>query len=60
MYSFDESLNEVTQSSEIWNADSNQVQSRYFGSSFRGHTRHLDLLTHFRDLTKDLNPSKLC
>ena len=34
MYSFDESLNEVTQSSEMdlyvkfWNADSNQVQSR--------------------------------
>ena len=64
-YSFDESLNEVTEPSEMgryvrfWNADSNQVQSRYFGSIFLGHTRHLDLLTHFRDLTKDLNPSKL-
>ena len=63
--SFDESLNKVTQSSEMdlyvrfWNADSNQVQSRYFGSSFLGHTTHLDLLTHFRDLAKDLNPSKL-
>ena len=43
----------------FWNGDSDQVQSRYFGSSFLGHTRHLDLLTHFRDLTKDLNPSKL-
>ena len=55
MYSFDESLNELTQSSgmdlyvRFWNADSNQVQSRYFGSSFLGHTRHLDLLTYFRD-----------
>ena len=47
-HSFDESLNEVTQSSEMdlfvryWNADSNQVQSRYFGSSFFGQTRPLD------------------
>ena len=64
-YSFYESLNEVTQSSEtdlhvtFWKADSNQVQSRHFGSSFLGHTRHLDLLIQLRDLTKDLNPSKL-
>ena len=64
-YLFDKSLNEVAKSSEMnlfvrfWNADSNQVQSRYLGSTFLGHTTHLDLLTHSRDLTKDLNPSKL-
>ena len=51
-YLFDESLNEVTQSSEmdrhvrLWNADSSQVQFRYFSSSFLGHTGHLDLLNH--------------
>ena len=42
----------------FWNADPNQVQSSYFDSSFFGHTRHLDLLTQLRNLTKDLNPSK--
>ena len=56
MYSFDESLIEVTKSSEMdlclkfWKADSNQVQSWYFMSSFLGRTRHLDLLAYFRDL----------
>ena len=64
-YSFEESLNEVTQSSEMdlyvrfWNADSNQAQSRYFVSSLVIQQSHMDFLAHFRDLTKDLNPSKL-
>ena len=43
----------------FWNADSHQVPSRHFGSSFLGHRRHLNLLAHFRDLTRDLKPSKL-
>ena len=55
-YSFDESLNEMKESSEM------ELYFRFgmltFSSRFLGHTRHLDLLTHFRGLTKDLNPSK--
>ena len=63
--SFDESLNEVTQTSEMdlyvrfWDVNANRVKNRYFGSSFLGHTTSKDLLTHFNDVVKDLEPSKL-
>ena len=33
--------------------------NRNMSVSFLGHKRHLDLLAQFRNLTKDLNPSKL-
>ena len=65
VYSFDESLNEVTQTSEMdlyirfWDVNRNRVNVRYFGSSSLGHTTHKDLLTHFNDIVKGLEPPKL-
>ena len=66
VFSFDESLNDVTQTSEMdlyvryWDVNASQVKSRYYGSSFLGHDTHKDLLKHFGEITKDLSPSKLC
>ena len=65
VYSFDESLNEVTQTSEMdlyirsWDVNRNGVSVHYFGSSFLGHTTHKDLLTHFNNIVKGLEPPKL-
>ena len=65
VYSIDESLNEVTQTSEMdlyirfWDLNGNRVNVRYFGSSFLGHTTHKDVLTHFNDIVKGLEPPKL-
>jgi len=65
VYSFDESLNEVTQTCEMdlyvryWDATCNQVKMRYFGSSFMGHGTSTDILQHFEDITKDQNPRHL-
>ena len=59
-YSFDDSLNEVMQTCEMdlhlcyWNVNENLVRSRYYGSSFFGHATHIDLLNHFKDITKEL------
>ena len=61
LYSFEESLNDVTQTCEMdlyvrfWESVSNRVKTRYFGSSFLGHTTLQDLYSHFIDVTKDLN-----
>ena len=66
VYSFDESLNEVTQTCEInlyvryWDVACSQVKMRYFGSSFMGHGTYTDILQHFDEVTKDLNPAHLC
>ena len=63
--SFDESLNELSQSCEMdiivrfWDNDSKKVQVRYWDSSFFGHARHNDLLKHFQEATEDLDPKKL-
>ena len=65
VFSFDEGLNDVTQTSEIdlyvryWDMNASQVKSRYYGSSFLGHATHKDLLKHFGEITKNLSPSKL-
>ena len=65
VYSFDESLNDVTQTCEMdlyvrfWESVSNRVETRYFGSSFLGHTTHQDLCSHFIDVTKDLYSTRL-
>ena len=65
VYSFDESLNDVTQACEMnlyvrfWESVSNRVDTRYFGSSFHGHTTHQDLCSHFIDVTKDLYSTRL-
>ena len=61
VFCFDESLNQVTQTSEMdmyiryWNGNSNAVNVRYYGSGFLGHTTQQDLLHHFNSLTKDLD-----
>ena len=65
MYSFDESLNDVTQTCEIdlyvhfWDAVSNRVETRYFDSSFLGHKTQQDLCILFIDVTKYLNWTRL-
>ena len=62
---FDESLNKATQTSEMdlyirfWNVNLNKVNARYFGSTFLGHGTHPDLLTHFQEVTKEINYSHL-
>ena len=59
-YSFDENLNEVTQTCEMdlhlhnWDVNKNLVQSRYYGSRLLGHATHTDLLNYFRDIIKEL------
>ena len=61
VYSFNESLNEVTQTCEMdlyvrcWDVACSQVKLRYFGSSFMGHGTYTDILQHFDEITKDLN-----
>ena len=37
-----------------WDVNENLVWSRYYGSSFLGHTTHTDLLNHFKDINKEL------
>ena len=65
VYSFDESLNEVTQTCEMdlyvrcWDVTCSQVKIRYFGSSFMGHGTYTDILNHFDKIAKDLNPAHL-
>jgi hypothetical protein len=65
IFSFDESLNDATQTSEMdmyiryWDDTDNRVHTRYYGSSFLGHGTHQDILTHFSELTKELDDSRL-
>lgn len=65
VYAFDESLNDVTQNCEMdiyirfWDSVNERVQTRYYGSSFLGHTTYQDLTTHFVNLTSELPASKL-
>ena len=65
VFCFDESLNEVTQTCKMdmyiryWNDNSNTVNIRCYGSSFLGHATNQDLLHHFNNLTKDLDPTHL-
>ena len=65
VYSFDESLNNITQTCEMdlyvryWDFACSQVKVRYFGSSFLGHGTSLDILGHFSKITKDLNAAHI-
>ena len=65
VYSFDESLNSVTQTSEMdlyiryWDKTKNVVKVRYYGSSFLGHGRHNDILNYFTSLTRSLKSEAL-
>ena len=65
MYSFDESLNDVTQTTEMdlhvryWDPIENRVKVRYYDSTFLGHGTHTDLLNHFKSITNDLPSNKV-
>ena len=65
VYSFDDSLNEVTQTCEMdlyvryWDVACSQIKIRYFGSSFMGHDTYTAILQHFDEITKDCNPAHL-
>ena len=58
---FDESLNKITQNCQMdltlryW--DVNQVQVRYWDSSFLGHTTAIDLLDNFNEAAESINHS---
>ena len=53
VWSFDESLNQKTQSGQMdiiirfWDNDAHCVQSRYLGSSFLGHAKSDNILEHY-------------
>jgi len=61
---FDESLNEEMQSKQLnvhvryWSSENDRVESRYLTSLFIGHSRTGDILNHFDEATKDLDPVK--
>jgi len=63
--SFDESLNDMTQSCEMdlllryFDKLDNKVKTRYYDSQFLGHGTHKDLKTHFDNVLKDLNENKI-
>ena len=63
--SYDESLNSVTQTSEMdllvryFDKSTKQVHTRYVSSSFLGHARHADLFREFTSFSEDLLESKL-
>ena len=58
--SFDESMNDITQTSEMdiclrfWNDETNNVEDRYWDSEFLGHTTNQDL----HDSLQDIPPTK--
>ena len=64
-FSFDESLNGATQTSEMdlyvrfRNVNENKVNIRYYRSSFLAHGTHQNLLSYFSYITKDLDHSHL-
>ena len=42
-----------------WNNGAQNVDIRYWGSSFFGHATHQDLLKQFSKITSELDPQKL-
>ena len=63
--SFDESLNKVTQTSQMdltvrfWNTTENQVSARYWDSKFLGYTRVDNVLAKFNDSMRTLDPNNM-
>ena len=63
--SFDESLNDVTQKSEMdlliryWDTVDQEVKVRFWDAKFLGHATHQDLLATFNEATGSLNMSKM-
>ena len=62
---FDESLNEITQESEMvamvqyWDEEENEVRTRYVGSTFLRHSIAVDLMDKLNEDIKRLAPVKL-
>ena len=56
VYSFDESLNDVTQAIEMglhvryWDPIENRVKVRYYNTTFLRHGTHTDLLNYFKSI----------
>ena len=65
VYSFDESLNDSTQTSEMdlyvryWDDLDKLVKVRYYRSSFLGYCKANNLLEHFNELTTKLKSENL-
>ena len=65
VYSFDESLNDATQTTEMdlyvryWDSSENRAKVRYYDLTFLCHGTHIDLLNHFKSITDTLPSSKL-
>ena len=63
--SFDESLDEITQESEIvvmvhyWDEKENEVKVCYLGFNFLGHSTAVDLIDKLNEVIKHLDPEKL-
>ena len=63
--SFNESLNDITQTGEMVvmvrfrDTTESIVKSRYLGSSFFGHGRNDDILTHFDEITRKINKNQI-
>ena len=64
VFSFDESLNEKTESCEMdvyiryWDTAEKEVKVRYLGSSFFGHGTHQNLIKNFEDIITGLDRQK--
>ena len=65
VYSFDESLNDVTQTTAMdlhvryWDPIENRVKVMYYNSTFLGRGTHTDMLNHFKSITNDLPSNKV-
>ncbi len=63
--SFDECMNKISQNEQMdlivryWDSDTGQDSVRYIGSEFLGHVTAADLLTHFKDGIRELDPKRL-
>ena len=63
--SFDECMNNISQNEQIdlivryRDSDTGQDSVRYIGSEFLGHATAADLLTHFKDGIRELDPKRL-
>ena len=62
---FDESLDKVTQTCQMdlnvryWDSVDHRVKVRYWDSTFLGHSKHTDLLTHYNDSIMKIDSSKI-
>ena len=63
--SFDECMNKISQNEQMdfivgyWDSDTGQDSVRCIGSEFLGLATAADLLTHFKDGIKELDPKRL-